>query len=161
MRTIADFLIECKKEYVNFCASLLAWFGCKESDLKPAVVQAGNLFERQTGCFDERQAWADHCNLSVWISPLQLLTEFAVVALGVFAEVKALAVGRVADDQAGSFKDCLLGKGALLNRNLLGKAVSLAILFCCSDSPGAFVAATDGQGHFLCGSFRLIRKEGP
>ena len=144
MRTIADFLIECKQEYVNFCASLLAWFGCKESDLKPAVVQAGNLFERQTGCFDERLTWTDHCDLSVWISPLQLLTEFAVVALGVFSEVEALAVGRVADDQARSFMHRLLGKSPLLNCNLLGKAISLAILFCCGDSPGAFVAATDG-----------------
>ena len=98
MRTIADFLIECKQEYASFYESLFAWFGCKESDLKPAVVQAGNLFERQAGCFDERLAGADHCDLSVWISPLQLLAELAVVALRVFSQVEAFAVGRVADD---------------------------------------------------------------
>ena len=161
MRTIADFLIECKQEYASFYESLFAWFGCKESDLKPAVVQAGNLFERQAGCFDERLAGADHCNLSVWISPLQLLAKFAVVTLRVFTEVEAFAVGRVADDQTLSFLYRLLGKGALINCNLLGEAVSLTILFCSVDSPDTFIAATDGQGHFLCGSFRLSGEECP
>ena len=161
MRTITDFLIECKQECANFRESLFAWFGNEESDLKPAVVQAGNLFERQTGCFDERLARADHCDLSAWISPLQLLTQFAVVVLRVFSEVEAFAVGRVADDQALSFKDCFLCKGTLLNRNLLGKAVSLAILFCCGNSLGAFIAPTDGQWHFFYGSFSITAKESP
>ena len=161
MRTIADFLIECKQEYASFYEALFAWFGCKESDLKAAVVQAGNLCERQTGCFDERLAGADHCDLSAWVSPLQLLTEFTVVELRVFSKVEAFAVRRVADDQTLSLMYRLLGKSALLNRNLLGKTVSLAILFCCGNRPGAFIAATDGQWHFLGGSLRLSGKQGP
>ena len=161
MRTIADFLVECKQEYASFYESLFVWFGCKESDLKPAVVQTGNLFERQAGCFDERLAGADHCDLSLWISPLQLLTELAVVALRVFSKVETFAVGRVADDQTLSLLYLLLGKSTLLNLDLIGKAVSLAILFCCGNSLGAFIAPTYDQGHFFYGSFSITAKESP
>ena len=43
MRTIADFLIECKKEYVNFCASLLAWFCCNALKVAALVWAAAVL----------------------------------------------------------------------------------------------------------------------